>query len=143
VINRLTTQLQSEVDPSVRQPETRYLRSVPRVSSRWLGNGPTLFHIRRRTPLRLTRWLWVVKRCHHSAQAVIGPGQILPIDLRHDGVVRIVDHGRAGGKPGSTRPPPEPGLLRVPGRRVLTLNERAAFGVAQEPASRSVNSEVC
>ena len=70
------------------------------------GQRAYFIHIRRRTPLRLTRWLWVVKRCHHSALAVIGPGQILPIDLRHDGVVRIVDHGRAGGKPGSTRPPP-------------------------------------
>jgi len=72
----------------------------------------------------------------HSARAIIGPGQILPIDQRHDRQIlgidlgRLAVHRRAGQRQ-------QPTLLRYWQCRVHALDHCVPFHPAQLPSFRA------
>jgi hypothetical protein len=67
--------------------------------------------------------------CRHSARAVIGPGQILPIDQRHDRAILLADRSPLAVNRGA-RYRQQPALLRYRQRWVLTLDQGTTSGSA-------------
>src|SRR5438045_1085608 len=77
--------------------------------------------------------------CRHPARAIIGPGQIVPIDQRHNRKIvgadfgRLAVHWRAGQRQ-------QPALLGYCQRRVHALDHLAPFRPAQLPSFRAKKS---
>src|SRR5467141_2223969 len=90
-------------------------------------------------PLAVDRVALGCQPRRHAARAVIRPSQILPIDQRHDRQILVTDRGRLP-VDRCARYRQQPALPRYRQRRVLALDQRAAFRSAHLPSFRAKKS---